>query len=138
MDTGTLVGILTGMGGACGGAIKILWSYWTKREAEKREAWKGIVDGKDEIIKQKDDRITELGKNLSKKSDEHAAKIEQLMGLTLEEVSKWSTKLEAILERSHTVQAEFGAEVRSFTAELPKFTEEIRKLLEKLDNMRST
>ena len=38
--------IVTALFGS-GGGIKILWSYWTKREGEKRDAWKAVVDGKD-------------------------------------------------------------------------------------------
>lgn len=112
LSWGSIIGsIATALSGA-GVGLKLLWSYWVKREEEKRAAWKGVVDGKDEIIKLKDERIEAFSKALSKKSDEHAAKIQELMGLTLGKVEEWSAKQERLLDRALTVQAEFTAEVR--------------------------
>lgn len=98
-----------------GGVLKLVWGYWTKREEEKRAAWKEVVDDKDKLIAEKDDRITELSKDLSRKSDAHAQKIEELMTLVVDKVESWSGKLEAVLDRSLTVQAGFATEVREFT-----------------------
>ncbi len=125
---GIAMTVATGLFGS-GGVLRLIWNYWTKREEEKRKAWKAVVDGKDKLIKEKDGalitlrdskdlRITELSKDLSKKSDAHAAKIEELMTLVVTKVEAWSGKLETVLDRSLTVQAAFTAEVREFTEAL--------------------
>ncbi len=129
---GSIIGIIaTGLFGS-GGILRGIWAYWTKREKDKREAWKAVVDAKDELIADKDAdliklrdakdlRITELSKDLSKKSDQHAAKIEELMTLVVTKVEAWSGKLETVLDRSLSVQAAFTAEVREFTEALREY-----------------
>ena len=112
LSWGTIAGIVSAVGAAVGAGLKIVWGYWTKREIEKCKAWKEVVDDKDVIISQKDERIEELSKELSRKSDSHAEKIQELMGMTLDKVEGWSEKQERLLDRALTVQAEFTAEVR--------------------------
>lgn len=118
-----ILGAVATLLGTVGGAVKIVWGYWTKREAEKRAAWQKVVADKDLLIaakdqslanlrKEKDGVITELQKELSRKSDEHAAKIQELMGITIEKVEDLGQKTESLLDRALTTQAEFTAEVR--------------------------
>lgn len=111
--------ILTALFGS-GGGIKLLWAYWANREKEKREAWTKVVDDKDLLIDQKDQRIEDLSKELSRKSDQHAEKIQELMTLVVAKVEAWSEKLETVLDRSLKVQAGFTVEVREFTDTLRK------------------
>ena len=118
LSWGAIVGtVATAIFGG-GGGLKLVWGYWTKREDEKRKAWKLVVDDKDDLIRGKDERIEELSKDLSRKSDQHAEKIEELMTLVVDKVEAWSGKLESVLDRSLKVQAEFTAEVREFTEAL--------------------
>ena len=117
IDTSWIIGGGTIIGGGAGGALKLIWSYWTKREGEKRKAWKKIVDDKDLLIKDKDERIEELSKDLSRKSDQHAEKIEQLMNITLDKMEAQQDKNEKLLDRTLSVQAEFTAEVKNLKLE---------------------
>lgn len=128
LNWGAIIGGLSGLLTALGAALKVLWSYWTKREEEKRLAWKKIVDDKDDLIKTKDDSyenlrkekdlaIEALSKTLSKKSDEHAEKIQELMQLTLTKVEEQGEKTEEILSRALNVTSEITGELRSLTAQ---------------------
>ncbi len=109
---GTIVTALT-----TGGGGRLLWGWWSNREREKRAAWQKVVDDKDVIIAAKDVRIQELSKELSKKSDAHAEKIQELMGLALDKVESMGTKVEGLLGRALAVQSDFTAEVRKLNLE---------------------
>lgn len=100
-----------------GGGAKLFWSWWVNKDKERRAAWAKVVSDKDAIIAKKDAQIAELSTKLSKKSDQHAEKIEELMGMTLDKVEGWSGKIEGILDRSHAVQADFTAQVRKMNLE---------------------
>lgn len=141
IDANWLIGtILAGLFGSGGGA-KLLWSYWVNREKEKREAWQKVVSDKDALIakkdqalsdlgtkndtdmdalrKEKDAEITRLGKELSKKSDDHAVKVEELMTMALGEVKELGAKIESLLDRALNVQSDFTAEVRALRIQQP-------------------
>jgi hypothetical protein len=135
VDINWLIGtVVTGLGGS-GAGVRFLWKYWVNREKEKREAWQKVVADKDVLIakkdqaladlstkndtdmdnlrKEKDAEIIRLGKELSKKSDDHAVKVEELMNMALAEVKGVGMKVEGLLDRALNVQAEFTAEVRA-------------------------
>lgn len=121
LSWGAIAGIVAAASTGAGAVLKAVWSYWTKREEDKRKAWKAVVDDKDDLIEKKDERIEELSKELSRKSDQHAEKIEELMTLVVDKVESWSGKLEQVLDRSLTVQATFAAEVREFTEAMRQY-----------------
>ena len=112
LSWGGLAAVIGGGLTSIGAGLKVVWNYWIKREREKSEAWQAVVAGKDALIAAKDTRIEELSKELSRKSDAHAAKIQELMGVTLDKVEGWSGKLEQVIDRSLKVQADFTSEVR--------------------------
>lgn len=113
LSWGAIAGIISAGLGAAGTALRVVWSYFIKREKDKTDAWKQVVSDKDDIIKAKDKRIEELSKELSRKSDRHAETIQELMTLTLSKVEEWSGKQEKLLDRSLNVQAEFKNAVES-------------------------
>ena len=132
---GVITTILTG----AGAGARVLWGYFTKREEEKRKGWKEVVDAKDALIAQKDaalakaqadaaaalkalrlekdEQVEALSKKLSTKSDEHAAKIQELMQLALSKVESMGDKNEALLDRALKVMAEFTQELRRIAGE---------------------
>lgn len=127
ISLGTIVGVLGGIATATLGGIKVLWSYWTNRDKERRKGWSDALNGKDRLIaekdsaleelrKEKDAQIEELRKELSRKSDEHAAKIEELTGNTITKIEGWSSRLESVLDRNIKVQQDFADAVRHITS----------------------
>ncbi len=113
---------------AIGGAIKIVWMYWTKREAERTKRYtqvlndkdtlfKVTVDAKDDLIAEKDEEIKELGKELSRKSDAHSEKVEQLMNLTLTKVEELGEKQLGWGEKAITALTGFEATVKRLNLE---------------------
>jgi len=115
-ETGFWAAIIGGSTTLAAG-LKVLWAYWTNREKEKIERYKEILDAKDETIGEKDERITELQKELSKKSDAHAKKIQELMGVTLQKVEEMGDKQNSLTERAITVMADFSAHVQRMNLE---------------------
>lgn len=110
---GGLVAVLT----TIGGGLKVIWAYWTKREADRVARYKDIIDGKEKTVSEKDEEITRLGKELSKKSDAHAEKVEQLMNLTLTKVEEMGDKHLAMGEKALGVMADFTATVNKLNLE---------------------
>ena len=131
---GTWAAIGGGAATAIGTAAKVVWGWWTAKEAARTANWQKVVADKDDLIaakeKQldvvikakdialkdlqasKDQAIEELSKKLSAKSDEHAAKIQELMTFTLQKLEEWAAKQERLLDRSYDSAAAFTEEVR--------------------------
>ncbi|KKK53609.1 hypothetical protein LCGC14_3093070 [marine sediment metagenome] len=92
---------------SAGGGIRLLWGYWTKQQEKKDEATKAQIDAFQ-------NEITRLQKELSKKSDAHAAKVEELLKLAMGKVEEWG-------ERSRVQHGEFVQIAADFTALAKKF-----------------
>lgn len=135
VDDGTIWAAIIAVAGSAAGGVKAIWVYWQAREKKQRDelvaANKTAIDAKDQTIGAKNDEITrlrdeviDLSKKLSKKSDDHAAKIQELMSLTL-------SKVEDLSERHREQQAEFvrmSAEQQAeFTAIAARFTDLARR-----------
>ena len=95
IDGNWLSGITASASVIVGGGIKQLWAYFQKKDEEKTARYKEILDGKDKMILGLQVQIQEMGKDLSRKSDDHAKKIEELMTLTLNKLQELATKNEA-------------------------------------------
>lgn len=102
-------GIPTALG-SLGVAIRLLWAYWTKQQEEKDKATAAAATAKDA-------EITRLQKELSKKSDAHAVKVEELMRLAMTKVEEWGEKNREQFRDFTGVAAEFTALVRKYGLE---------------------
>lgn len=92
------------------GGIRLLWGYWTKRQEAERAQVKAVLEAKDA-------EITRLQKELSKKSDAHAAKVEELMMLAMNKVEEWGEKNRELQKDFTEVAAEFTTLARKFGLE---------------------
>jgi thioredoxin-like negative regulator of GroEL len=104
--------------GTAGAAAKAVWSYWTTKvdtlQQQHRDETVGQRTFYTEQIKQQDERITELQKELSRKSDDHAVKIEALQNVTLQQNDRAVEKLTALLERTIVLQVETNHTLQAF------------------------
>lgn len=109
VSDGALWGVILSVGGAVYAGIKAIWYYWTKREKDKATRYKEVLDAKDETNKVKDTELRDLEK-------QYAAKVEELLMLTLDKVEgageKQADKLGALIERATAVMAEFNTTVK--------------------------
>lgn len=115
---------ITDLKEAHGESLKELKAECAKNVANLKEAgekrittYKGVVDQKDELIKEKDGKIEELSKELSKKSDELAEKIEQLQGITLEKVVSYGDKFVDLNNKTTEAMTMFSAAVSKLNIE---------------------
>lgn len=86
-------------------ALKELAKSAADTSEATRQRYKAILDDKDR-------QIEGLSKELSRKSDVHAQKVEELMNLALAKVETLGGKNEEILDRTLKVLGEITAEVR--------------------------
>ena len=130
-ELGAVVGVTAGIG-MVGGALKLVWNYWTGRlekvAADHATELTTVRDAHKEdrgeqtsrytaILGKKDDRIEELQKELSKKSDELAAKIEELQGVTMQKMEQMMEKNVDLFERQLEQSAQFTAMVSNLKAQ---------------------
>lgn len=106
LDLTWFVGICVSAVGVVSGGVKLLWSYWTKRLDDETVRYQAMITAKDTAI-------TELQKELSRKSDEHAHSIERLQGLTITKMETFNDKVVGLVERVVEQQAETGVILRS-------------------------
>ena len=129
---------VTGLG-AVGGGLKVVWSYWTARtEAERAEnaaenaaktaRYKEVLDDKDRLIAAKDAKVEELSKKLSEKSDAHATKIEELMGMTLSRVEGWGDKNGGLVEKQVKGTSELTTQLIALKVAVDELCERIERL----------
>lgn len=114
---GVLAAVVTALLTGIPAGLKLVWSYWTRREQDKTARYKEVLDRKDETVKAKDDRITELQKELSKKSDQHAKKVEELMLLAITKVEEWGERFMTQQDKLNETARAFDAAVRSLKVE---------------------
>jgi len=117
VSDGAIWGAILGLAGAAGGAVKAVWWYLTEREKKRAELLKQAHDAalstKDGEITRLRDEVKDLGKRLAKKSDDHAAKVEELMLLAL-------TKVEEGREQDREAREEWSERDRESRAEILK------------------
>lgn len=93
-DVGTIAAIAVPAAGTIGFMVRTAWTRWEKRDDEKSL------------------QIEALSKALSKKSDDQATKVEELMRLVVEGARSDAQANAALLERVLKALAEFTSEVR--------------------------
>lgn len=75
-----------------------------------------------EVVVAKDAKIEELSKALSKKSDDFAIKVQELLQLTLKKAEQAGDKNVDLVERMMEKVSDFTTEVRTLSAELSELS----------------